>query len=150
MSINSVTITGNLTRDPELRATSTGLQVLDMGVAVNDRRRNQATGEWVDVPNFVDCTVFGKRAEALSRILAKGAKVAVSGRLRYSSWMQDDQRRSKLSVVAEEVDLMSRTHGAQPTAAAPAPAPYVLEPDAALQPAGKVSGVDVYDEDIPF
>ena len=147
MSINHVTITGNLTRDPELRATSTGLQVLDMGVAVNDRRRNQATGEWEDVPNFVDCTVFGKRAEALSRILAKGAKVAVSGRLRYSSWMQDDQRRSKLSVVAEEVDLMSRAHGTQPTAAAPAPAPYVLEPD---EPAGKVSGVDVYDEDIPF
>lgn len=146
MSINNVTITGNLTRDPELRATSTGLQVLDMGVAVNDRRRNQATGEWEDVPNFVDCTVFGKRAEALSRILAKGAKVAVSGRLRYSSWMQDDQRRSKLSVVAEEVDLMGRAHGSQPTAA-PAAAPYVLEPG---EPAGKVSGVDVYDEDIPF
>lgn len=148
MSINQVTITGNLTRDPELRATSTGLQVLDMGVAVNDRRRNQATGEWEDVPNFVDCTVFGKRAEALSRILAKGAKVAVSGRLRYSSWMQDDQRRSKLSVVAEEVDLMGRAHGAQPTAApVSASAPYVPEPG---EPAGKVSGVDVYDEDIPF
>ena len=146
MSINSVTITGNLTRDPELRATSTGLQVLDMGVAVNDRRRNQATGEWEDVPNFVDCTVFGKRAEALSRILAKGVKVAVSGRLRYSSWMQDDQRRSKLSVVAEEVDLMSRAQGAQPAKATPR-APYVLEPD---EPAGKVSGMDVYDEDIPF
>ena len=58
MSINRVSITGNLTRDPELRATAGGTQVLSFGVAVNDRRRNPQTGEWEDYPNFVDCTMF--------------------------------------------------------------------------------------------
>lgn len=71
MSINRVNITGNLTRDPELRATAGGTQVLSFGVAVNDRRRNPQTGEWEDYPNFVDCTMFGTRAEAVSRFLAK-------------------------------------------------------------------------------
>ena len=61
MSINRVNITGNLTRDPELRATAGGTQVLSFGVAVNDRRRNAQTGEWEDYPNFVDCTMFGTR-----------------------------------------------------------------------------------------
>ena len=77
MSINRVNITGNLTRDPELRATAGGTQVLSFGVAVNDRRRNAQTGEWEDYPNFVDCTMFGTRAEAVSRFLAKGNKVAI-------------------------------------------------------------------------
>lgn len=71
MSINRVNITGNLTRDPELRATAGGTQVLSFGVAVNDRRRNAQTGEWEDYPNFVDCTMFGTRAEAVSRFLAR-------------------------------------------------------------------------------
>ena len=65
MSINRVNISGNLTRDPELRATQGGMQVLGFGVAVNDRRRNQQTGEWEDYPNFVDCTMFGNRAESM-------------------------------------------------------------------------------------
>ena len=88
MSINRVNITGNLTRDPELRATAGGTQVLSFGVAVNDRRRNPQTGEWEDYPNFVDCTMFGTRAEAVSRFLAKGNKVAIEGKLRYSSCMR--------------------------------------------------------------
>ena len=67
MSINRVNISGNLTRDPELRATGSGMQILRFGVAVNDRARNQQTGEWEDRPNFVDCVVFGNRADALSR-----------------------------------------------------------------------------------
>ena len=96
MSINRVNITGTLTRDPELRATAGGTQVLSFGVAVNDRRRNAQTGEWEDYPNFVDCTMFGTRAEAVSRFLAKGNKVAIEGKLRYSSWERDGQRRSKL------------------------------------------------------
>ena len=99
MSINRVNISGNLTRDPELRATQGGMQVLGFGVAVNDRRRNQQTGEWEDYPNFVDCTMFGNRAEAVSRYLSKGTKVAIEGKLRYSSWEKDGQRRSKLEVM---------------------------------------------------
>lgn len=63
MSVNRVNITGNLTRDPELRATKGGTPMLAIGVAVNDRRKNPQTGEWEDYPNFIDCVVFGNRAE---------------------------------------------------------------------------------------
>ena len=107
MSINSVSISGNLTRDPELRATSGGTQILTFGVAVNDRRKNTQTGEWEDYPNFVDCVMFGRRAEAVSGFLRKGSKVALSGKLSYSSWEKDGQRRSKLEVVVSEVEFMS-------------------------------------------
>ena len=108
MSINRVNISGNLTRDPELRMTSGGTQVLSFGVAVNDRRRNPQSGEWEDYPNFVDCTMFGARAEAVSRYLSKGSKVAIEGKLRYSSWERDGQRRSKLEVIVDEIEFMSR------------------------------------------
>ncbi len=66
MSINRVIVSGNLTRDPELRATTGGTNVLTFGIAVNDRRRNPQSGEWEDVPNFVDCVMFGARAESVS------------------------------------------------------------------------------------
>lgn len=110
MSINRVVISGNLTRDVELRATPGGTQVLGFGVAVNDRRRNQQTGEWEDYPNFIDCTMFGNRAEALSRILRKGMKVAIEGKLRYSSWEDKNGggRRSKVEIIPDEVVLMSQ------------------------------------------
>ena len=72
MSINRVIISGNLTRDPELRSTAGGTSVLGFGVAVNDRRKNQQTGEWEDYPNFVDCTMFGTRGEKLQPYLTKG------------------------------------------------------------------------------
>ena len=107
MSINSVNISGNLTRDPELRVTTTGTNVLSFSVAVNDRRKNSQTGEWEDAPNFVDVTMFGSRAEALSRFLHKGSKVAIEGKLRYSRWERDGQTRSKLEVVANEIEFMS-------------------------------------------
>ena len=142
MSINRVNITGNLTRDPELRATAGGTQVLSFGVAVNDRRRN--------AHNFVDCTMFGTRAEAVSRFLAKGNKVAIEGKLRYSSWERDGQRRSKLEVIVDEIEFMSSRGGQggydQGGYAPAAPAP-------AARPAAPVAtppAVDVYDEDIPF
>ena len=79
---------------------------MNMTVAVNDRRRNSA-GEWEDVPNFVDVTMFGNRAQAVSKHLAKGAKVAVEGKLRWSQWERDDERCSKLDVVAEELEFLS-------------------------------------------
>lgn len=115
MSINRVVVSGNLTRDPELRATPGGTQVLGFGVAVNDRRRNQQTGEWEDYPNFIDCTMFGNRAEALSRILRKGMKVAIEGKLRYSSWEDKNGggRRSKVEIIPDEVVLMSQNPNAQ-------------------------------------
>lgn len=115
MSINRAIVSGNLTRDPELRATPGGTQVLGFGVAVNDRRRNQQTGEFEDYPNFIDCTMFGNRAEALSRILRKGMKVAIEGKLRYSSWEDKNGggRRSKVEIIPDEVVLMSQNPNGQ-------------------------------------
>ena len=108
MSINRVIITGNLTRDPELRSTASGMPVLGFGVAVNDRRRNQQTGEWEDYPNFIDCTMFGARAESVSRFLSKGSKVAIEGKLRWSQWERDGQKRSKIEVIVDEIEFLSR------------------------------------------
>ena len=107
MSINRVVITGNLTRDAELRQTAGGTAVLGLGVAVNDRRRNPQTGEWEDVPNFIDCQLFGARAEGLARYLVKGTKVAIEGKLRFSQWERDGQKRTKLEVIVDEIEFMS-------------------------------------------
>ena len=108
MSINRVIISGNLTRDPELRSTASGLPVLGFGVAVNDRRKNQQTGEWEDYPNFIDCTMFGARAEALSRYLKKGVKVSIEGKLRWSQWEREGQKRSKIEVIIDELEFVAR------------------------------------------
>ncbi len=158
MSINRVNISGNLTRDPELRATAGGTQILSFGVAVNDRRRNPQTSEWEDYPNFVDCIVFGARAEPLSRFLSKGSKVAIEGKLRYSSWeTKDGQRRSKLEVVVDEVEFLSprgQQSGGAPSYQQPAQqysAPVAAAPQSGYrQPVQAPPSADVYDEDIPF
>ena len=152
MSINRVIISGNLTRDPDLRSTASGMAVLSLGVAVNDRRRNQQTGEWEDDPNFVDCTMFGTRAESLARFLSKGTKVTIEGKLRWSQGERDGQKRSKLEVVVDDLEFMSSRNGGQQggynnggygnqsyAPAAPAPAAPVIE-----------TSSSVYDEDIPF
>ena len=131
MSINRVSISGNLTRDPELRQTQGGMAILNIGVAVNDRRKNQQTGEWEDVPNFVDCVMFGSRAEKLAQYLAKGTKVAIDGKLRYSSWEKDGARRSKLEVIVDEIEFMSRGERGQ-------------------QRQQQTASADLYDENIPF
>lgn len=130
MSINRVNISGNLTRDPELRQTQGGMAILSLGVAVNDRRKNQQTGEWEDVPNFVDCVVFGTRAEKLAQFLAKGSKVAIEGKLRWSQWEKDGAKRSKLEVVVDEIEFMSR--GGQ------------------QRQQQQTASADLYDENIPF
>jgi single-strand DNA-binding protein len=131
MSINRVNISGNLTRDPELRQTQGGMAILNIGVAVNDRRKNAQTGEWEDVPNFVDCVVFGTRAEKLAQFLAKGAKVAIEGKLRWSQWEKDGAKRSKLEVIVDEIEFMSRGERGQ-------------------QRQQQTASADLYDENIPF
>lgn len=108
MSINKVIISGNLTRDAELRETRGGYSVATFGMAVNERRKN-SNGEWEDYANFIDCTLFGKRAEALAQYLTKGLKVTVEGKLHYSSWEDRNGggKRSKLDVTVDEIELMS-------------------------------------------
>lgn len=134
-SINIVAISGNLTRDPKLRMTPGGTQVLNFGVAVNDMAKNQQTGEWEDRPNFIDCVLFGNRADALSRILRKGIKVSVSGSLRWSQWERDGQKRSKVEVVADEVVLMQAQQDGRQQPAYPQPAypPQAYAPQPAYQ-----------------
>ena len=130
MSINRVTITGNLTRDPEVKQTGGGMSVMKLGVAVNDRRKNPQTQEWEDVPNFIDCTMFGDRAAKVAQYLAKGSKVAISGRLRQETWeTQDGQKRSRVGVVVDDLEFMSRSQ---------------------QQPQAQYQQPNVYDEDIPF
>ncbi|MEE1045185.1 MAG: single-stranded DNA-binding protein [Olegusella sp.] len=115
MSINRVNISGNLTRDPELRSMPSGTPVLTFGVAVNDRVKDQQSGEWRDRPNYIDCVLFGARAQGLARFLNKGTKVAVEGKLHYSKWQaQDGSNRSKIEVYVDEVEfLSSRDRGQQ-------------------------------------
>lgn len=110
--INRVTIVGRLTRDPELRHLSSGNAVLQLGVAVNGRMRDDA-GNWVDKPNFFDVKVFGNQAEMLSQHLSKGRRIGVDGRLDWSSWeAQDGTKRSKVEIVAQSVQFLdSRTDG---------------------------------------
>ena len=164
MSINRVIISGNLTRDPELRSTQSGMDVLSFGVAVNARRRNPQTNEWEDYPNFVDCTMFGNRARSLAQYLSKGTKVSIEGKLRWSQWERDGQKRSKLEVIVDELEFMSsrNSNGGAPSYggdaygnqgySAPAPAYSAPTPAPAPAPAAPVidASSSVYDDDIPF
>lgn len=148
-NINHASISGNLTREPEARYTQGGNCVLTFGVAVGERRKN-AQGAYEDYTNFIDCAMFGKRAESLSRILAKGMHVTVEGRLHWSSWERDGQRRSKVELWADEVDLPARAQGApQAPAQEPVAAPAQLQNmvNAAAQQAQAQSA---YDDVIPF
>lgn len=148
MAINKATITGNITRDPELRQTQGGTSVLTIGVAVNDRRKNQQTGEWEDYPNFIDCTIFGNRATGVAPHLEKGMKVAIEGKLNQSRWQAEDgTNRSKIGIIVDEIEFMSRQQGQiaskpvqqQPQQFAPQPMqqqaqPQQFAPQAAPQP----------------
>lgn len=115
MSINRWVGSGNLTRDAEYKQTSGGSEVLDFSIACNERRKNNKTGDWDDYPNYVDCSLFGKRANALHRQLLKGTKVVVEGRLRYSSWTdkQTGQKRTKLSVIVDDIEFMAQRKESQ-------------------------------------
>ena len=133
MAINKATITGNLTRDPELRQTQGGTSVLTIGVAVNDRRKNQQTGEWEDYPNYIDCTIFGNRATGVAPHLQKGMKVAIEGKLSQSRWQAEDgTNRSKIGIIVDEIEFMAKRDGSQPMQQQAQPQQFA--PQAASQP----------------
>ena len=151
MTINHVTVSGRLTRDAEMRYTGSGMAVGSFGIAVNERVKNRQTGEWSDRPNYFECTVFGKYAEAIKQRLTKGALVVVDGSLRYSSWDgQDGQKRSKVEIIANEV-----TTPAMPQQAATRPEKSQSTRNATRRTgyqdrAPKFEEVSPYDEEIPF
>ena len=126
MAVNQVSITGNLVRDAELRRTQGGSGMLTFTVAVNERKRNQQTGEWEDAPNFIPCVMFSKegseRCDKLAPMLSKGILVTVAGKLQQSKYeAKDGTSRSKIEVKAQEVVVMQAR-----------------------------ANVEVYDEEIPF
>lgn len=115
-SENSVTIVGNVTRDPELRFTPTGAAVANFGVAVNRRWMNRTTNEWEEQTSFFDVVCWREMAENVTESLPKGSRVVVTGRLEQRSWeTQDGDKRSKVEIIADEVGPSLRWASAQVT-----------------------------------
>ena len=105
-SYNRVILIGNLTRDPDLRYTPSGMPVCEIGLAVNDRRKTPE-GEWVEEATFIDVTLWAKQAETCNQYLTKGSSVLIEGRLKLDQWEQEGQKRSKLRVVGEKMQMLS-------------------------------------------
>jgi single-strand DNA-binding protein len=143
--INRVTLVGRLTRDPELRGLPSGSSVLNIGLAVNGRQKDQS-GNWTEKPNFFDVKVFGAQADMLANHLSKGRRIGVDGRLEWSSWdAQDGTKRSKVEVVAQSVQFLD-SRGDEASGGGGGGNQFV--------PAGASAGSDAdfqgSDDDIPF
>jgi single-strand DNA-binding protein len=109
-SFNKVILLGNVTRDPELRYISSGTAVTDIGLAVNDRRKN-AQGEWVEETTFVDVTLWGRTAEVAGEYVSKGSPLLIEGRLKLDQWEKDGKKNSKLRVVCDRMQLLGSRGG---------------------------------------
>jgi single-strand DNA-binding protein len=106
-NINRVVLTGNLTRDPELRSLPSGMSVCSLRVACNTRRKNNSTGEWEDKPNYFDVTVWGAQGENCARFLSRGRPVAIDGRLEWREWeAQDGSKRQSTEIIADAVQFL--------------------------------------------
>lgn len=152
-SINRVVLVGNLTRDPELRTTPNGKSVCTLGLAVNEKYKNDA-GEWIEKPNYFDIVVWGAQGESCAQYLSKGRQVAIDGRLSFRSWeAQDGSKRSKVEVIANTVQFLGSRQDAGASAGAPANAPITAGAPSGLSP--DTSDFDApsgssNDDDIPF
>lgn len=102
--INSLTLVGRLTRDAELKYTNSGFAITNIGLAVNSSKKDG--DQWVEVANFFDVTLLGKRGESLNQYLTKGTRIAISGELKQERWEQDGQNRSKVIVQANDIQLL--------------------------------------------
>ena len=108
-NINTVTIAGRSTKDPELKVTPSGTTVLSLLLAVNDTKKN-AQGEWEETANFFDCVLFGKRAESLAQYIPKGSKLTINGRLHQDRWQaQDGTNRSRVLIIVQDIELPPRS-----------------------------------------
>jgi len=151
-NINRVIITGNLTSDPELRSLPSGTSVCKLRVACNTRKKDGASGEWVDKPNYFDVTVWGAQGENSARYLSKGRPVAIDGRLEWREWeTPEGQKRQAVDIVADTVQFLG---GRDDAGGAPGGGGFTPRSDVpvdtsdfASAPAGNVA---TSDEDIPF
>jgi single-strand DNA-binding protein len=114
-NLNRVIITGNLTRDPELRSLPSGMAVCSLRVAVNTRRKDNSTGEWVDKPNYFDVTVWGAQGENCAQYLSKGRPVAIDGRLEWREWDDKDtgKKRQSIDIIADSVQFLGSREGGE-------------------------------------
>jgi single-strand DNA-binding protein len=141
-NINRVVMTGNLTRDPELRSTNSGTAVCGLRIACNTRRKD-GSGNWVDKPNYFDVTVWGAQGENCAQYLAKGRPVAIDGRLEWREWeAQDGTKRQAVEIIADTVQFLGGRSES------------VGEPANQFVPAGAATAPDAdfggSDDDIPF
>jgi single-strand DNA-binding protein len=142
-TINSVVLVGNLTKDPELRHTPSGMAVCSLRLAVNTRRKDQATGEWGEKPNFFDITVWGQQGENCAQYLAKGRPVAIDGRLDWREWeTQEGAKREAVEIVADSVQFLG-ARGDTEGSPQYVPAGAAQAADADFTPSAA-------DDDIPF
>ena len=155
-NINKVVLTGNLTRDPELRSTPSGFQICELRVAVNTRRKDNQSGEWVDKPNYFDVKIFGRQGENAAQYLSKGRPVAIDGRLDWSEWQDKDtgKNRQKVEIVAENIQFLGgRDDGGGGNGGGQRFTPQSDVPadssDFAAAPSGGGGG-GAQDDDIPF
>jgi single-strand DNA-binding protein len=144
-NINRVVLVGNLTRDPELRHTPSGMAVCSLRLAVNTRRKDGATGEWTEKPNYFDITVWGNQGENCAQYLSKGRPVAIDGRLEWREWeAQDGSKRQAVEVIADTVQFL----GSRDSASGEAAPQYV--PAGATGQADADFSSSASDDDIPF
>ena len=152
-NINRVVLTGNLTRDPELRSTGSGLAVCSLRIASNTRRKNQASGEWEDKPNFFDVTVWGAQGENCARFLSRGRPVCIDGRLEWREFTdKDGNKRQAVEIVADAVQFLGGRDDAGGGGGGFAPRSDVPVDTSDFAPAGAVNGRSSApaDDDIPF
>lgn len=153
-SFNRVILLGNLTRDVEIRYIPSGMAVTDIGLAVNDRRKNQS-GEWTEETTFVDVTLWGRTAEVAGEYLSKGSPILIEGRLKLETWETEGQKRSKLKVVGERMQMVGgRSGGSVADEGEPRRASRSGEQNEYNQPAtvsaSESTPGDQTSEDIPF
>ena len=152
-NINRVVLTGNLTRDPELRSLPSGMSVCSLRVACNTRRKNNGSGEWEDKPNYFDVTVWGAQGENCARFLTKGRPVAIDGRLEWREWdTQDGQKRQAIDIIADTVQFLGGRDDAMGGGGGGfTPRSDVPVDERDFQPAGAPNGRSApADDDIPF
>ena len=111
-NINRVVLVGNLTRDPELRHTPSGMAVCSLRIAVNTRRKDSTSGQWTEKPNYFDITVWGNQGESCAQYLSKGRPVAIDGRLEWREWdAQDGTKRQAVEIIADSVQFLGGRDG---------------------------------------